>query len=141
MGEPHRTHPPPHIAHRVHCRVLFYLIVCNYKIYKLSWEELGMLNNIKWHKIYGLSETVVNGDFYKKNISDCFISPSYLRKFRKSNVYKYFYKGLLISFWRFSSPNPLLYKMIIWFKKNLSNRKGYQTKQTPCKVLHKLKRW
>jgi|GEM_PF-3299249 len=90
-----------------------------------------MFNNIKWHKIHGLSETVVNGDFYKKNISDCFISPSYLRKFRKSNVYKHFYKGLLISFLRFPSPNPLLYKAIIWFKKNLSDGKGYQTKQTP----------
>jgi len=90
-----------------------------------------MLNDIKWHKIHGLSETVVNGDFYKKNISDCFISPSYLRKFRKSNVYKHFYKGLLIPFQRFPSPNPLLYKTIIWFKKNLSDGKGYQTKQTP----------
>jgi len=35
-GEPHRTHPPPHIAHRVHCRALFYMIVRNSKIYKLS---------------------------------------------------------------------------------------------------------
>ena len=61
-GEPHRTHPPPHIAPRVHCRALFYMIVCNYKIYKLSWEELGMLNNIKWHKIHGLSETVDDGN-------------------------------------------------------------------------------
>lgn len=34
--EPHRTHPPPHIAHRVHSRALFYILVCNYKIYKLS---------------------------------------------------------------------------------------------------------
>jgi HEPN domain-containing protein len=37
------------------------MIVCNYKIYKLSLEELGMLNNIKSHKIHGLSETIVNG--------------------------------------------------------------------------------
>ena len=69
-GEPHRTHPPSHIAHRVHCRALFYILVCNYKIYKLSREELGMLNNIKWHKIHGLSETVVNGDSLSTEIID-----------------------------------------------------------------------
>ena len=69
-GEPHRTHPPPHIAHRVHCRALFYVLVWNYKIYKLSWEELGMLNDIKWHKIHGLSETVDDGDSLPTEIID-----------------------------------------------------------------------
>ena len=52
-GEPHRT---PHIAHRVHCRALFYTAkIINFR------GKIGMINDNKWHKIHGLSETADNG--------------------------------------------------------------------------------
>ena len=38
-GEPHRTHPPPHIAHRVHCRALFYMSTLTEKAYKFSLRD------------------------------------------------------------------------------------------------------